>query len=146
VTFDDGYTNWYQYEDLAACSSDPNLPKCSGDRRSWNAGYGGCTTYEAGRVNHLFCAKDVANGLYADEVCQECGACDSADSLEESEDPEPCTSWKCRRQERRRRRQARREMRKARASRRQARKQDRMAQWRDKLAQLKKPFSGPLFV
>jgi hypothetical protein len=89
VTFDDGYTNYYQYQDLQPCSttttSTTTTPNetgktCQGDSDTWNAGWGLCDTYAAGASNHYWCDKDVGpNGLYAQDVCSECGACTDSD-------------------------------------------------------------------
>jgi len=51
------------------------LPTCSGDENSWNAGYGSCATYTTN--NHPFCSGDSSGGLYAREVCPQCGECSS---------------------------------------------------------------------
>lgn len=133
VTFDDGYRNWYMHQDLVECRQDPDLPACVGDRGSWNAGYGRCGSYVAGRINHYYCSRDSDDNFLADEVCFECGQCESPADVEEEEEEEPCRNWRCRMQERRRQRQARREQRFARFSRRKARQADlaaeRKAKW-----------------
>jgi len=51
------------------------LPTCSGDENSWNAGYGPCTSYAG--MNHGYCSMDMSEGLYARDVCPQCGQCSS---------------------------------------------------------------------
>jgi hypothetical protein len=85
VTFDDGYVNYYQYQDLQPCTttttSTTTTPNetgktCQGDSDTWNAGWGLCHTYAPGETNNYWCDKDQGpNGLYAQDVCSECGVC-----------------------------------------------------------------------
>jgi len=56
------------------------LPKCAGNPATYDADYGGCSTYAVGKSNHGWCAKDKdAAGNQADSVCRECGACGSGE-------------------------------------------------------------------
>jgi hypothetical protein len=59
---------------------------CLGDPTTWNAGYGNCTTYVPGLVNHYRCNNDTYSGLYAEQVCQECGQCQEASSCTNIDD------------------------------------------------------------
>jgi hypothetical protein len=56
----------------------PPVP-CQGDPHSWDAGYGGCSTYAAGHdnSNHMYCHEDFDShsNLLAQQVCAECGVC-----------------------------------------------------------------------
>jgi len=139
VEFDDGYKNWYQHQDLAKCDEDNQVPECKGNRSTWNAGWGACSTYVEGNVNHLFCSKDISNGLKAEEVCSECQLCESIAQADLEEDPEPCNTRECRRRERMRRREARMELRRARIERRKARREALRQEWAAK-------FRGSLFI
>lgn len=47
---------------------------CQGDAFSWNAGYGGCSSYFD--FNFPFCSMDWASDLYASDVCPGCNQCD----------------------------------------------------------------------
>jgi len=49
--------------------------KCTGDRSTWTAGYGGCETYTPGTQNSDFCHLDRMEGAVAGDVCSECGTC-----------------------------------------------------------------------
>jgi len=52
------------------------LTNCVGDRNTFSAGHGGCTTYVAGDKNHDFCASDCdRNGKTAAQTCSECLVC-----------------------------------------------------------------------
>lgn len=49
---------------------------CAGSVSDWDVGYGGCETYAPGMDNAEFCLADMGeNGLYAHQVCSECGDC-----------------------------------------------------------------------
>lgn len=56
-------------------------PKCMGKSSEFNAGYGGCDTYQVGNGNYNYCQTDIdfaagANhGKTASQVCGECEAC-----------------------------------------------------------------------
>ena len=52
-------------------------PPCTGTPSSFDAGYGGCTTYGTGGKNTKYCTKDSdkVSGETAMAVCVECGAC-----------------------------------------------------------------------
>merc|ERR1719158_328787 len=73
LTFDDGYQNYYQHQDLVAC--EVKLPACQANDETWNAGWGLCPTYAEGQTNHYYCGLDQKDGLFAKDVCQECGEC-----------------------------------------------------------------------
>jgi len=66
--------NVYAYEACSECNEceDAVAKKCL-DERTWNAGYGDCSTY-AHRNKH-YCGQHYAWGFYAGEVCRECGTC-----------------------------------------------------------------------
>jgi len=49
---------------------------CQGDSSIWNAGYGNCQTYAG--YNRNWCSYDYSGGLYAHQVCSECGSCSVA--------------------------------------------------------------------
>lgn len=51
------------------------MPPCQDDYTTWNAGFGGCTTYGIGEKNNPQCATDALRGYRADQVCPQCGAC-----------------------------------------------------------------------
>jgi len=53
----------------------PALPDCVGDSSSFNAGYGGCETYQYGMCNHGWCAWDKMNGVSAADTCPQCLSC-----------------------------------------------------------------------
>jgi extracellular elastinolytic metalloproteinase len=64
------------------CSDDP-MPACNGDRDDWDAGHGGCSTYNEGGFNAMFCGSDCdENGVCALDVCAECGLCVPSDGEE----------------------------------------------------------------
>ena len=51
-----------------------------GNPATYDAGYGGCSTYAVGLStgctdNNGYCAKDIAEGFVAKDVCSECGVC-----------------------------------------------------------------------
>jgi hypothetical protein len=48
---------------------------CVGDSSSWDAGYGGCDTYGPGGNNNAYCASDSLDGIFAKDVCYQCGSC-----------------------------------------------------------------------
>jgi hypothetical protein len=47
----------------------------------WDAGWGHCGTYKAGKSNAKWCKWDKKNGVLAQDVCEECGKCQ--DKIEE---------------------------------------------------------------
>ena len=53
--------------------------QCAGNPATYDAGYGGCSTYAVGHKtkNNDYCAQDInkATGEVAESVCRECGAC-----------------------------------------------------------------------
>lgn len=49
--------------------------ECTGDRSTWNGGYGGCETYTSGTENFDYCHSDVMGGVVAGDVCSECATC-----------------------------------------------------------------------
>jgi hypothetical protein len=51
------------------------VPPCAGDATTWDAGYGGCSTYWNFGSNANFCRSHSSGGLNASEVCPECGSC-----------------------------------------------------------------------
>jgi extracellular elastinolytic metalloproteinase len=64
------------------CSDDP-LPTCNGDRDDWDAGHGGCSTYNEDGFNAMFCGSDCdENNVCAMDVCAECGVCVAPDGEE----------------------------------------------------------------
>jgi len=64
------------------CSDEP-LPECNRDRDDWDAGHGGCSTYNEGGFNAMFCGSDCdENGVCAVDVCAECGLCVARDGEE----------------------------------------------------------------
>jgi hypothetical protein len=52
----------------------PTVISCLGDRNTWNAGYGDCTTYAPGQGNADYCG-DTSGGLSGYQACSECGTC-----------------------------------------------------------------------
>jgi len=54
---------------------------CAGYRNKFEAGYGGCEVYSAGRHMHRFCETDFDDDqrLYASQVCDECKKCTGGD-------------------------------------------------------------------
>jgi hypothetical protein len=54
---------------------------CTGAKSSFDAGYGGCGVYAAGRNMHKFCGRDIdeTQRLYASQVCDECKECAGGD-------------------------------------------------------------------
>lgn len=57
-------------------------PVCVGDRQTWDAGFGSCTTYilTPGDSNHAYCDTDCQDGFCAVEVCRECNFCDATNA------------------------------------------------------------------
>lgn len=53
----------------------PTFPDCQGSPDTWDAGFGGCSTYASGQSNDAFCKTDHKFDLYASQVCEECGEC-----------------------------------------------------------------------
>merc|ERR1719221_2581580 len=61
----------------------PTKATCLGNSITFGAGFGGCASYDPHRgtwSNYKYCASDQehATGLYAYEVCPECGFCENA--------------------------------------------------------------------
>ena len=59
--------------------------KCAGNPATYDAGYGGCSTYAVGHNSHNngYCATDTnAAGEVAENVCRECGACTTGAACE----------------------------------------------------------------
>jgi len=56
---------------------DAILPICSGNRNTFDAGYGDCTSYVEGRPNSNFnwCKTDAHDNIIASLTCFECGEC-----------------------------------------------------------------------
>lgn len=60
------------------------LPECQGHPAVWTSQYGTCITYHPiSGGNNAFCDTDkgLIDGLFAAQVCPECGACAPADAL-----------------------------------------------------------------
>jgi hypothetical protein len=60
------------------CLTPSPMESCQGDPRSWDAGYGDCTTYaNTSGANFKHCRNDVdqRTGKHANNVCPECGVC-----------------------------------------------------------------------
>jgi len=66
----------------------PSRDSCQGDSSTWDAGFGGCSTYAPGESNDFFCDSDLSGGLYAQEACEECGQCSSRRQLQQGESHE----------------------------------------------------------
>merc|ERR1719502_915588 len=59
--------------------------ECLGDSATYDAGYGPCPTYAPGAYNNYWCPYDkTADGLYAEQVCSECGKCGSPELIARS--------------------------------------------------------------
>jgi len=72
-------------------------PAC-GSMTDWDAGYGPCSTYAlADGVNHAYCEHDhdTSNGLFASEVCLECGCTSTKAPPTEPEAPPPPDTKVC---------------------------------------------------
>lgn len=48
---------------------------CKNNHLMWKTSWGGCPTYAKGKMNYNWCKWDKAGGLYAKEVCPQCGKC-----------------------------------------------------------------------
>lgn len=48
---------------------------CKNNHLTWKTSWGKCPTYAKGKMNYNWCKWDKANGLYAKEVCPQCGVC-----------------------------------------------------------------------
>lgn len=61
----------------ATSTSSFTTPLCQGDRLTFDIGYGDCSTYAPGEYNEYYCGFDLDqdSGLYAEQVCSECGEC-----------------------------------------------------------------------
>jgi hypothetical protein len=76
-----------------SCGIFQTPPECQGDRSTWNAGRGDCTTYAPGWVNHqLFCSQDTDEGYTANDACEECGACQMTNWTNETDDADVTTT------------------------------------------------------
>merc|ERR1712136_228025 len=53
----------------------PSLLICSGNRNTFDAGYGGCTGYVGASPNFNHCGTDSDDGITASLTCSECGEC-----------------------------------------------------------------------
>merc|ERR1719357_1067772 len=58
-----------------------NQDRCVGNRATFDAAWGDCSTYVPGKENHDYCGKDEMDGLLAEQVCHECGKCSQGYSL-----------------------------------------------------------------
>merc|ERR1719428_1138568 len=56
-------------------SSSASGAPCQADSTTWDAGYGPCPTYAPGAYNNYWCPYDMKDGLFAEQVCSECGKC-----------------------------------------------------------------------
>jgi len=55
--------------------------RCVGNRATFDAAWGDCSTYVPGKKNHDYCGKDEMDGLLAEQVCHECGKCSQGYSM-----------------------------------------------------------------
>jgi hypothetical protein len=68
--------------------------QCVGDRSTYDAGFGGCSTYTVG-ANGDWCEHDVdSNGHVAEDVCSECGKCSSATTATTATESDTATTAK----------------------------------------------------
>jgi len=68
------------------CYVAPTKPTCQGNRSSWNAGHGDCSTYNSeDGDNRLFCSDKDNDGVTAEEACSECGKCADSSNAVDSE-------------------------------------------------------------
>lgn len=69
-------------------------PECVGDRATYDAGYGSCSSYALGAANHGWCNQDVdADGNVAEGVCSECGVCGTEVDSDDVETAQRVFSW-----------------------------------------------------
>lgn len=74
---------------LAVCLPGAAAVYCQGNRLTWDAGYGDCTTYASGESNNGYCSQDSIGGLSAAQVCVECGECYAQTSSPPPPSPSP---------------------------------------------------------
>jgi hypothetical protein len=60
---------------------------CKNDHLSWKTSWGACPTYAKGKANYNWCKWDKSGGLYAKEVCPQCGTCASAKKVKKTAFP-----------------------------------------------------------
>jgi len=60
-----------------------NGKQCAGNPATFDAGFGGCSTYATSQFeNHAYCAQDINKaGEVAENVCHECGACTTKETM-----------------------------------------------------------------
>ena len=60
---------------------------CKNDHLSWKTSWGACPTYAKGKMNYNWCKWDKSGGLYAKEVCPQCGTCASTKKVKKTAFP-----------------------------------------------------------
>jgi len=67
-----------KFAQVSTQQASTQLAWCNLDSASWDAGYGSCSTYAAGKKNRNYCNGDYKNGYYAHQVCPQCGNCQAS--------------------------------------------------------------------
>jgi len=78
VYFNSHATGSAHADQAPICADAPAPATCQGDRATWNAGYGKCSTYASQNKN--FCSSDSSGGVLAKDACSECDVCEDPPS------------------------------------------------------------------